>query len=651
MNNPFSAIGRFGLRGKLSFALSCIALVTAGLGICGCLFLRQSADQVNGLSKDNLPSIESLLTMSLEANVIKTAQRTLLCEDITPAIRGRQYGFLTNAVFLFEQAKTTFAAAPHKDVEMPLWKDLGVCWNQWKENTQEAVSLSRQYDALQLDGATKFDATLARFAAKHAQWRLLASQPERAASLQDADCGLTHWAGTQNAGNLVVKKALEDTIAADARFHEALRKIQGNAGHSDAIRDIAAKELSPAADELSAQFDTLYKVASSATAIQARLSHHVLTVCRETQLQMEDLLGQLVKINEDEAQTDSRLAINRSKELGVWLLLAALAGVLLSAILSIMLTRAIARPLIEVAHSVDESAEQVADAATQVSKGSESLSSAASEQAASLEETSASLEEISILAKQNGQSSENARDLALRAKDAAHQGYEDVKSLHQAAESMASATNEIGVIVKTIDEIAFQTNILALNAAVEAARAGEAGAGFAVVAEEVRNLAQRCAVAARETTEKIELEIASASRESEATNHVEARMQEIVKHVDELSEFVGGIAQASKEQGVGISQIVSAVSSMDDVTQSTAANSEESAAAAMELSAQAAKMKEIVAHMREQIEGASRAKARPVLPTAPTPTMRLPKTTPTTPLAVRPISAAPLRRKIASRSN
>ena len=175
--------------------------------------------------------------------------------------------------------------------------------------------------------------------------------------------------------------------------------------------------------------------------------------------------------------------------------------------------------------------------------------------------------------------------------------------MNEAMDAIRQSSDNIAKILKTIDEIAFQTNILALNAAVEAARAGEAGLGFAVVAEEVRALAQRSAVAARETAERIQDSIEKSSNGVELTRKVTASLDEIVAGIRQVDTIVGEIAVASREQDTGLTQTLTAVTQMDQLTQTMAANSEESASASEELNAQAHSVDAIVRQLRRLVSG------------------------------------------------
>ena len=222
------------------------------------------------------------------------------------------------------------------------------------------------------------------------------------------------------------------------------------------------------------------------------------------------------------------------------------------------------------------------------------LADGASQQAASIEETSASLEEMASMTRRNAEAAQNAKQIAGDTRTAVENGVNGMQRMTAAMDGIKTSSAEISKIIKTIDEIAFQTNILALNAAVEAARAGEAGAGFAVVAEEVRALAQRSAAASKETAVKIEAALVKSNEGATTSLEVSAMLTQIVDQVRRMDSLVGEIATASGEQSQGLGQITTAMTQMDTVTQANAATAEESASAAHELSTQSTELQAAV---------------------------------------------------------
>jgi methyl-accepting chemotaxis protein/methyl-accepting chemotaxis protein-1 (serine sensor receptor) len=253
------------------------------------------------------------------------------------------------------------------------------------------------------------------------------------------------------------------------------------------------------------------------------------------------------------------------------------------------------------ASELGQAADQVAGAASQVSSASTSLAQGASQQAASLEETSASSAEVSAMAGQNTGLSREAADAVAHAEQEFALTNRLLDHTVVAMSEIHSQSGKISKIIKAIDEIAFQTNILALNAAVEAARAGEAGMGFAVVADEVRNLAQRSAQAARDTATLIEESIAKSNDGKSKVDQVAAAVRTISGDAAKVKSLVDEMSASSSQQGQGMEQIARAITQMEQVTQQTAANAQQGAAAATELTAQSGALKDIMARLTDLV--------------------------------------------------
>jgi len=278
--------------------------------------------------------------------------------------------------------------------------------------------------------------------------------------------------------------------------------------------------------------------------------------------------------------------------------------------IGIFLSRSISAALNQVISTLSTGSEQVSSASNQVSQSSQQMAEGASQQASSLEETSASLEELSSMTRQNSDNAKQANIMAGGTASAMEKSREAMQRMGEAIGKIKSSSDQTAKIVKTIDEIAFQTNLLALNAAVEAARAGDAGKGFAVVAEEVRNLAQRSAEAAKTTSALIEESQKNADHGVSVSNEVGALLSQIVESVQKLSQLIGEVSSASAEQTKGIGQIGTAVTEMDKLTQTNAANAEESASASEELAAQARELGDMVSILVGIVKGADHSVSR-----------------------------------------
>ncbi len=307
-----------------------------------------------------------------------------------------------------------------------------------------------------------------------------------------------------------------------------------------------------------------------------------------------DSMDVITQINEDGAKETVEMTQKESASDMLFSMAVVAISISVAALLAFLIIRSITRSITSSVTSIRDGAMQITSASDQVASSSSSLAQGASEQASSVEEVSATLEESTAINSQNTDNARQADILAKNANDSARAGYEKGEQLSSSMHAITESAAKISGIIKTIDQIAFQTNLLALNAAVEAARAGEHGLGFAVVADEVRNLAQRAASAAKETSDIIEEVVGQIKEGNEIALATHTAFQEIVEQSKKVSDLIGEIAIAGKEQAEGMNQINQAMGQVDQVTQQVAANSEEAAAAAEELNAQATSMMETV---------------------------------------------------------
>jgi methyl-accepting chemotaxis protein len=282
-------------------------------------------------------------------------------------------------------------------------------------------------------------------------------------------------------------------------------------------------------------------------------------------------------------------------------------GILGGVAIAFIITGGITKTITKIASGLTKSSNQLAVASTQLAATSQQLSLGSAEQASSIEEVSSTLQEASAMLQQNTENTDQAVLLSKQAKELAYTGDSEMEGMLRSMNEIKNSSAEMAKIIKIIDDISFQTNLLALNAAIEAARAGEAGMGFAVVAEEVRNLALRSAQSAKDTDVIIKTNIELSDNGVIIAERIHAILAEITAQAKKVDDFLNEITVNSQEQARGVNQLNIEMTQIETVTQQNAATAEESASASEELSAQANEMRQIVDKLSVWVNGTKAA--------------------------------------------
>lgn len=400
--------------------------------------------------------------------------------------------------------------------------------------------------------------------------------------------------------NYKIKKEQMDEILKDRSSNDELWTKYGAAKLDPFERETLAKY-----KEKIVEFRAIQKTAI--TLAMSNKNQQSLAFFSAHQKEAEEIGRLATELNDYSVKAADKLNIQSEKDARIaftMLAVAIIAGLSLLIATGLMITNMISKPIKLAIDRLNEGTNEVSSASSQVAAASQQLAEGTSEQASAIQETSSTLEETSSMVHQNRENTQQAAKLAKQAKDYAEKSNSEMGKMSISMNELKNSSNEISKIIKVIDEIAFQTNILSLNAAVEAARAGDAGKGFAVVAEEVRNLAQRSAQAAKDTTVIIESNIELSDSGVDIAQTVRKSVEGIEEQAKKVSDLLDEISVATNEQAQGVEQINKAVSQMEIVLSSNAQTADEAASASRTLSQQAVNVKEIVDTLIVLVDGA-----------------------------------------------
>ncbi len=582
--------GTISQRMYLGFAcLTVLAIVLAGTALYGA---RQGATALKLIGREKLVAVDQLRVAESRIRSFRGVQAMLAMPGVSAEERRAVRERITTLREEYGAAIDVYGGMPRNEQQDALWREFQAALQFSHAKTNAFTSVIEEFEAVDVPDPMLAARQLERFIGDHykASRRILEALDSGQAFEGGDDhtaCAFGTWLPEFETTNPDLSAAMERVQQPHAEFHRAVRNFNDALadGGRDAARVVYHEEVTPTIDAVFAELEALRAAATRGVDLLSTAQHQLANEVAPALTAVVDSLDQLAHSVEVEALAAVEANVATAGWIEKTTIVVGIAAVALSVVIAVLIARGVNRALGVTIDGLQRGAQEVNSAARQVSESSQSLAQITSSSAARLEEATATLEEMTNTTERNANDADEANRLAGDARHSADQGQETMVELNTAMGAINDSANQIGKIIKVIEEIAFQTNLLALNAAVEAARAGEHGKGFAVVADEVRNLALRAADAARETTGLIEDSVTRAKHGAEVAGAASSGLNAIAGGVTTIAQLLGGISQASHEQARQVGSLRDAVEDLDRSSQSNAAAAEESAGAAEELTA------------------------------------------------------------------
>jgi methyl-accepting chemotaxis protein len=603
---------RFKLRTKLLAGFCGIAALMAIPGLLGGHNVRKVNRNLKSIESVHLPAIESLRNIREAQTAIEAKERALLNPNLPFDLIEREKAEILTELGRIGAAVTQFEALPKSEEEAALFEELVPLLSRWTADIRELTGLSDRLRETRIRNPEQLSKEIQILKNELDGWviqiarSIFNQEPiSQTTSLDETRVG--EWLRNFETEREALASAVE-TLAEAARYllstaEQLIILSEAPEENRFAIEMVFANATIPSMDDMESVYEQLDAEIQVSLDLYEQMNRHVAEVTAPSLDQVRNVLNRLVETNRKAITAFRERADREARRANQFVLGGLAAGVFLALLLGIGLSVSVTRPIQQAIAELRSSAGQVDAGAGQVAEASTGLSEGTSQQAASLEETSSSLEEMAAMTRGNAENAGRANHLmneTIRVVERAGAAMERLKS---AMTDINAASEETSRVVKTIEEIAFQTNLLALNAAVEAARAGESGAGFAVVAGEVRNLAQRATGAVNSTSQLIEGTVDRIREGVGAAEEAFGAFGAVEDSARKAGDLVSEITTASQEQTAGIDEVNRAAVDMQQVTQANAAHAEESASASEELRAQAAGLRTLVAGLSALIQG------------------------------------------------